>query len=203
MKAVLTGDIINSRKSNSMTWIIEFKQALKKYGKEPKDWEIYRGDSFQLLNHPEDALETAIFIKATIKKIETLDVRIAIGIGEISYRASKITESNGSAFINSGSCFDELKKQTLAIKSPWSEFDYQFNNILALASLVMDKWTTATAEIVIEKLKKPDITQTELATKLKKRSQGTISEGLKRGGFDEIKNTIELYKDKISELCSN
>jgi hypothetical protein len=203
MEAVLTGDIIHSRNAKPALWIKELKRVLQNYGDEPKAWEIYRGDSFQLLNKPANALETAVIIKATIKKIENLDVRIAIGIGEVTYKAAKITQSNGSAFVNSGSCFDQLKKQTLAIKSPWQEFDYEFNNILALASLVMDKWTAATSEIIIEKLHRPEITQAELAAKLKKKSQGTISEGLKRGGYDEIKNTIDFYKYKIRELCGS
>jgi hypothetical protein len=31
-----------------------FKDILKDYGNEPKDWEIYRGDSFQLIINPVD-----------------------------------------------------------------------------------------------------------------------------------------------------
>ena len=71
MKAVITGDIINSRKVASALWMGDLKDILKDYGNEPKDWEIYRGDSFQLIINPVDALEIALLIKAAIKQHKT------------------------------------------------------------------------------------------------------------------------------------
>lgn len=94
MKAVITGDIINSRKVASALWMEDLKGILNAYGNEPKDWEIYRGDSFQLVVDPRDALEIALLIKATIKQHKSLDVRMAIGIGNVDYSADKVTESN-------------------------------------------------------------------------------------------------------------
>ena len=108
MKAVITGDIINSRKVASSLWIQDLKAILNRYGNEPKDWEIYRGDSFQLVVDAVVALEIAFVIKATIKQHKALDVRMAIGVGSIDYIADKITESNGTAFVNSGECFGRL-----------------------------------------------------------------------------------------------
>jgi len=111
MIAVITGDIINSRKGKVETWLNLLKSTLEKYGKQPQDWEIYRGDSFQLSVPVEKALLAGLHIKSTIKQTKTYDVRIAIGIGEVKYKSQKITESNGSAYINSGECFESLKKQ--------------------------------------------------------------------------------------------
>jgi len=48
MIAILTGDIINSREGETLNWLNILKEVLKQYGSTPKDWEIYRGDSFQL-----------------------------------------------------------------------------------------------------------------------------------------------------------
>ena len=62
MTAVLTGDIINSRKSKTPDWLSSLKETLNKFGQEPKHWEIYRGDSFQLEIDPAKALDAAIFI---------------------------------------------------------------------------------------------------------------------------------------------
>src|SRR3546814_11309760 len=61
-----------------------------------------------------DALATAIGIKAIIKSIKQLDVRMAIGLGEISYVAKRVTESNGSAFVFSGEKFERLKKEKIS-----------------------------------------------------------------------------------------
>ena len=47
MKAVLTGDIVNSRAF--MGWQDDLTEVLNRYGSSPKNWEIFRGDSFQLI----------------------------------------------------------------------------------------------------------------------------------------------------------
>ena len=67
MKAVLTGDIIGSRTINAQIWLTRLKEVLDEYGEKPKNWNIYRGDSFQVITKAEDALRIAFLIKATIK----------------------------------------------------------------------------------------------------------------------------------------
>lgn len=201
MIAVLTGDIVNSRDVNAKFWLNELKLELNNYGSESKDWEIYRGDSFQLKIDPDRALEAAFVIKARIKQFKELDVRIAIGLGEIDYEAKRITESNGSAFRYSGECFESMKKTNLEIRSPWSEFDETMNLMLSLASLTIDSWSPASAQIILEGFKFPDLNQHELASKLNKKSQGTISEGLKRGGYDEIQKLLLYYNEEINNRC--
>lgn len=201
MKAVITGDIVHSRKVPAPEWLTGLKDALDQYGNNPVDWEIYRGDSFQLELAPEMALEAALVLKATIKQFKQLDVRMAIGIGEVSFTGAKVTESNGPAFRHSGECFEELKKQTLAIKTPWAEENESLNLMFSLATLTMDSWTPTSSEIILHVLQQPNLSQKELAEQLNKKSQGTISEGLKRGGFDEIQKLLYYYRDKINRLC--
>lgn len=200
MEAILTGDLINSRQVEPSEWMPALKKVLKKYGKEPKNWEIFRGDSFQLNTKPEDALIVAMLIKAEIKQWKNLDVRIGIGIGEITYQASKITESNGTAFLNSGECFEELKKQTLAIKTPNKDLNETLNLMIELASLTIDRWTETAVKLIKLKIENPNLNQKDLANLLNKTAQGSISEGLKRAGYDEIQKLLNYYKLKISEL---
>ncbi|MCP9745879.1 SatD family protein [Lacihabitans sp. CS3-21] len=200
MEAIITGDLINSRQVEPSEWMPALKKVLKKYGKEPKNWEIFRGDSFQLNTKPEDALMAAILIKAKIKQWKNLDVRIGIGIGEITYQAAKITESNGTAFLNSGECFEELKKQTLAIKTPNKDLNETLNLMIELASLTIDRWTETAAKLIKLKIENQNLNQKDLANLLNKTAQGTISEGLKRAGYDEIQRLLNYYKLKISEL---
>jgi len=200
MEGIITGDLINSRQVEPSEWMPALKKVLKKYGKEPKNWEIFRGDSFQLNTKPEDALLAAILIKAEIKQWKNLDVRIGIGLGEITYQAAKITESNGTAFLNSGECFEELKKQTLAIKTPNKDLNTTLNLMIELASLTIDRWTETAAKLIKIKIENPNVNQKDLASLLNKTAQGTISEGLKRGGYDEIQKLLDYYKHKISEL---
>ena len=139
MIVILTADIINSRKLSSKKWMNDFKQLLNSFGKSPNDWEIYRGDEFQLeIKNPEDAFWIAFQLKAFFKSIN-LDVRMSLGFGDKTYKTKKITESNGSAFIRSGELFETLKKQkiNLAVNSGNPDFDEEVNLILQLSGLVI------------------------------------------------------------------
>ena len=197
--AVLTGDVINSRKEKPEVWLSNLKKALNKYGKEPKNWEIYRGDSFQIEVTTVDALEAAIYIKAQMKQKKNIDVRIAIGLGEKDYDAEKLTESNGSAFVHSGECFQNLKKQNLALKSGIATFDKTLNLMLKLATLTMDNWLPATSRVVKTAMDNPNTNQNELASILDK-SQSNISEALIRAGFDEVKKMMQFYRTQLQQL---
>lgn len=53
MQAVITGDIVNSREVNTALWLPKLKDRLLEVS---EHWEIFRGDSFQLLISAEKAL---------------------------------------------------------------------------------------------------------------------------------------------------
>lgn len=200
MTSIITGDIINSKKNTPENWLKALKNILRSFGKTPQTWEVYRGDSFQLEVQPEQALLSCMLIKATIKQFEGLDVRLAIGIGEKTYQSKNITESNGSAFVNSGECFEKLKKTTLAIKSPFNSFDIALNIMLELAQLTINNWSSTSAILIKTTLENPDLNQNQLA-KIQNKTQGNISQGLKRAGFDEISKLLDYYKTQIQSLC--
>lgn len=200
MTSIITGDIINSKESAPAAWLNALKTVLSYYGSNPGAWEIYRGDSFQLEVSPEHALGACIMLKATIKQFKNIDVRLAIGIGEKTYHSEHITESNGSAFVNSGECFESLKKTTLAIKTPFEPFDIPLNIMLDLALLTIDHWTSISAKLIKTALQHPDLNQKQLADFLEK-TQGNISQGLKRAGFDEISKLLDYYETQIKTLC--
>lgn len=199
MIAVLTGDIINSRKENIHSWLPLLKELLDFYGKDPLDWEIFRGDSFQLVLPPESALNASIHLKAGIKQIKELDVRIGIGIGELEYEAHKVSEANGSAFVRSGECFENLKKNTLGIHSNDAEFDETLNLLFSMAMLTVNNWSPTVAKAIKISLENPQLSQIELADLLQ-RTQSSLSEALKRGGFEEIKRLVEFYKKRVKRI---
>lgn len=201
MWAIITGDIINSRTIDAQQWMDKLKETLNTFGKEPVDWEVYRGDSFQLRAPASDSLLIALLLKATIRQFKELDIRQAIGIGEITYEAKRITESNGSAFIRSGECFETLKKETIALSSPWSDFDRVINTMLPLAALTMDYWTPTSSETIKKSLENPEMRQTDLAISLDK-SQSNVSADLKRGGYDEIQKMVHYFNQEITTRCS-
>ena len=199
MTAIITGDIINSRQASATEWLPLLKEILSAYGKTPQQWEIFRGDSFQLQLSPKLALQAALHLKAGVKQLKELDVRMAIGIGTQDHKAKNISESNGIAFVRSGECFESLKKQNLGIFTGNQKKDEILNLMFNLALLTMDNWSPTVAETITVFLQHPAKSQTQLAVELKK-SQSSLSEALKRGGFDEIMQLENFYRRQISSL---
>ena len=161
-----------------------------------------RDDFFQVeVKSPEDALKKALQIKALIKKVEPLDVRMAIGIGEKTYTGESISESNGEAFIYSGEKFDLLEKEgiTLGIKTPWGDFDEEMNLYLKLAGTFMNKWTISSAELMEIILNDSNATQEEIGKRLGIK-QNSVSGRWNRANVNEILGVEEMYRRKINIL---
>ncbi len=212
MIAVITGDVIASRKLvNQAKWLLPLKNLLSKWGERPKDWELERGDFFQVeIAHPEEVLKKAYEIKALIKKvaplekhkkISAIDIRMGIGIGDKTYSGETIKESNGTAFIYSGEKFDVLRKEnvTLGIKTPWKDFDEEMNLYLKLAGTFMDKWSVLSAELVGIVLENPNATQEELGKQLGIKQSG-VSGRWKRANIDELLAVEGVFRKKIKKL---
>ncbi|WP_436413965.1 hypothetical protein [Petrimonas sp.] len=210
MIAVIKGDIVSSRKiENPEKWLLPLKELFNEWGKSPEQWELVWGDSFQLeVDRPEEALRKALLVKTLIKKIASeevnkslIDVRMTIGIGEKSYTGERISESNGEAFINAGEKFEELEKEksNLLIKSPWPDFNEEINLYIKLASVFMDNWSVASAELVEMVLKHPDFTQNEIGERLGIK-QNSVSGRWKRANIDEILSMEQMYRTKLEKL---
>lgn len=201
MIAVITGDIINSQHADTEVWITKLKDLLENWGNAPQVWEIYRGDEFQFKCNIDDVFWHFLAIKSLIKSQENLDVRIAIGIGLENFSSEKITESNGSAYVNSGRLLNDLKSDgdTVSIKTSNDAIDRDLNILLKWASKDFDNWTMATAEIIHEMIMNQDYTQEDLAKKFTI-SQSSISQRLKRANYELIVETNHYFKKKISEL---
>ncbi len=209
MIAVVKGDIIASRKVvDQEKWLLPLKDLLGSWGESPKNWELVWGDFFQIeFQHPEEALQKIFEIKALIKKIEpldnrkrisTIDVRMAVGIGTKSYTSQRISESNGSAFVYAGEKFDMLKREnvTMGLKSEWQDFDNEMNLYLKLAGTFMDKWSVSSAELVEIVLKNPTITQEEIGGMLGIKQSG-VSGRWSRANVDELLAVEKMYREKI------
>jgi len=203
MTSVITGDIIKSRSQISPeVWINSLKNALSTLSSNAKYWEIYRGDSFQIeIRDIYLSFKAAVYIKACIKMIKGLDVRLAIGIGNKTYQGNDVTESNGDAFVFSGQTLESLKKekQNLRIKTKNYEINEELNLYFKLALKSMDNWTVNSAEIVKLSIEKPSALQNELG-KLININQNAVSNRQKRAHLDTILELDLMYRQKISSL---
>ncbi|WP_158973439.1 SatD family protein [Cellulophaga sp. L1A9] len=200
MIAVLTGDIVNSEHYKASEWMGVLKKQLSEIGDAPQDWDVFRGDEFQLKVSIVDALKTAILIKAKIKTIKGLDVRMGIGLGEETFVGSKISESNGSAYQYSGRIFETLKEQKLklALATADEKLEKILNLILKLALDFMDDWSVVSAEIITLSLENPDLQQQEIADQLGIK-QSAVSQRQKRARLDLVLEILAFYKDIVKQ----
>ena len=203
MTSVITGDIIKSRSiKNPDIWLSILKQALTSIEKDLTKWEIYRGDSFQIeVSDINDSFLSALYLKACLKTIKGLDVRMAIGIGSKSFNGEKITESNGEAFQFSGDTLESLKKEkvNLKIKTINPNLNAELNLYFKLALSIMDNWTANSAEIVKLSIEQPDALQETLGKQLGI-NQNAISGRQKRAHLDELLELDHLYRQKLNQL---
>lgn len=200
MIAVITGDLIDSREyGDPGPWLAALKEILASAGEQPRFWDIYRGDSFQVeMADPAGAFMMVMRIKAGLRLHKAPDTRLAIGIGDKQYAADRITESNGTAFVHSGELLEALKeqKETLGIRSPWPDWDEEINVGLKLSQVIMDQWKSKTARLVSEVLRHPGKSQQDIAEMLGIQQAG-VSQGLKRAHLDELLAWERLFNKKL------
>ncbi|WP_126972645.1 transcriptional regulator [Gynurincola endophyticus] len=198
--AFLTGHILRMEEIPTQHWMHSLKTVLMQFGHQGADWEIYNSDHFLLKTPPNQALEAMLLVKAYIRQHKGLDVKIGAGIGTINYHGSKISEANGSAHEFAVHCIEQMKKEKMCIKTAMPSFNEQMNIMLKLLGTYTDSWTTSTAPIVVKALSTPWANQQQLARLLNFKSQSTISEALKRAGYEEIKLVLDFYKKNLNAI---
>lgn len=199
MVAIVTGDIVDSRKVAADRWMKTLKEELATWGKAGEDWEIYRGDSFQLkIKNPEEGLLAAVRLKAALRAINGLDCRMGIGVGTEDFTATRLLENNGTAYIHSGEAFDSLAeyRQKIRIKTPNSEFDEEINLMLKMSLTFMDHWTASSARMIHLVFKHPDKNQTELGA-MEDISQHAVSARLSRANFSILESFLEYFPKRL------
>ena len=203
MIAIITGDIINSEEHKASEWINVLKKQFLKYGKAPTEWEIYRGDEFQLKVAPKEALLVALQIKALIKSVKNLDVRMSIGVGSEDFKGASVSESNGTAYKRSGRIFETLREEklNLAIATGNEKENQSLNLMIKLALNFMDEWTSVSAEIIAIALANTKISQQDIAEQLNIK-QSAVSQRQKRARLDLVQELLSYYPQTVKRMKS-
>ncbi len=201
--AILTGDIVNSTKLEAAVekrLLAELKEILSPY-----TFEFYRGDSFQV--YVEDArasLRTAMLCRTAAiglqQEEQFPDIRISIGIGEVTQPIIPLGSAKGEAFILSGRSFDDIQKTNtrFAISSnhDWGKLSYEL--LATYANSIFGELTPKQAEVIFHLLQGE--TQQKIAERLNK-SKSTISQFASSGKWNEIEYLLEAF-NKITEKLS-
>lgn len=203
MIAIITGDIINSEQYPTTPWLPILKSYFSTFGDSPLTWEIYRGDEFQLKVNRKNALRTAIHIKALVKTIKGLDVRMGIGVGLETFVGSGLGESNGTAYQRSGRKFETLKQNrvNLSIATGDTFEEDTLNLMIQLALDFMDGWSVVSAEIMAAMLDDASAPQKIVAKKLGIK-QSAVSQRLKRARYDLVLALLSYYDSHMQRDTS-
>lgn len=170
-KAVITGDIICSRRIDVVTrqqlflGLKDFISSLPNVAAS----ESARGDWFQcILKNHKYVLRDALLIKFYLRTFQNrhsiydlIDARIGIGIGSIDFLADSVGISDGIAFQLSGQALDSMKKGRrrqwslslgMEIPAENEKLYWCFSTILTLVDAVTKKATFLQSQILFKKL---------------------------------------------------
>ena len=203
--SVLTGDIVNSSKIPDAG--VSLMKSLNKFLNQQKKnypdirFEIYRGDAFQIvLFQPELSIKLATLIRTFVissspTPTQRYDVRISIGLGTADKLDSKVTLSNGKAFIFSGHGLDKIKiKERLVFKSG----DEQLNSDMFISttalSVIISQWTLKRAKIALAMMLGE--TRNDICKKFKILAT-TLSTSLSGSNYSEMQKIIKWSEDRI------
>lgn len=226
--AVLTGDIVGSTSVESRAQLRKamleaFAALAKKGGGLVRPFEVYRGDSFQGVMDPVQALHAALLIRARLRQgflpvrksvskgkwkgparaasaLASLpDARISIGIGTVSFRSAKVIESDGEAFRVSGRELDALARSggRLAFSTPWEDVDKEFAATGKLLDALVGSWSAASAQAMFLHLSK-GLNQVEISAKLGI-SQPAVHKRMAAAGLDAVSAALHRYADRIAQ----
>lgn len=198
---VITGDIENFTQIDTKDrelLIGDAKLFLESLVQKQAYAEVFRGDSYQLFfTSKKKCLEALLKIKCwflTYRDFE-LQVRNALGVGEVAFISENILQSDGEAFHLSGRTFDELPKgDFLSIKTGKENLNQQLRIITLLVNILLSKWTVQQAQVVFKALE--DKNQTEIAKELAI-SQGAVNNRLKLSNWKEIREAFNYIQNTL------
>ncbi|WP_129021038.1 RNA polymerase sigma factor sigma-70 region 4 domain-containing protein [Edaphocola flava] len=201
MIAIISGKILNAWKVNPNVWLFKLKQYLSSFGLPPLHWEIFGGNALLLKVAAQDALWTAICIKAIFRQVPDLDVALSIGLGTEEQTGSSLRNGAGTAYDYSNWKAEERipKQATFALQSANTSFDRQFNLLLDFALVSMNEWSVLEAEIVELSIIFPEKSQQEIADWLRIR-QSAVSQRRKRAHFDLLVQLNQYYKNELTTI---
>lgn len=195
--AIITLDIINSKNlaKNGLALFMKKSEDLLAYDF-IKQVEVYRGDGLQtLLKNAQSGL-TTLLLQYCFFKLENIEVRQSLGVGNITQLKPKLAESIGTAFELSGRGLEGMKQENLIASVHFEQEklnkEWKVHNLI-LSDFMMN-WTTSQLEAIIFYL--VGKTQIEIAQILNV-SQAAVNQRLKSAKVNLLQSIMNRYQ----EIC--
>lgn len=225
--AVVTGDVVSSTSLEDRAYLTDaLKEAFEavKKGKfgVVRSFELYRGDGFQGVLDPVQALKVTLILRARLRQWKgpvlfsavrkhtrsskqqlpippsyLPDARISIGIGTLKHLAKKAGESDGEAFVRSGHGLDGLGRVSrLAVSTPWEEVNAELNVSIKLLDVLVSKWSSGAAQAMFYYLTK-EATQSEISDLLEI-SQPAVHKRLAAAEQMAVQTVLDRYEELVA-----
>lgn len=200
--SVISGDVIGSstlkpaaRKKLQRLMDVFFSEA----GRQWPDLKVqqYRGDSVQALltGNRDKALRIALLLQSFLIK-EKFSIRLAIGIGDISFKSKDVITSDGTAFQASGPYLDELLKSgdVISIASQDKTFTSEWMVHSVSLNFIIQHWSPQQAEAIYLQLQ--NHTQQAIARKLKIK-QPSVHQLLQGAGWPVVQKILQRFESVV------
>jgi hypothetical protein len=197
--AVITGDLIDSsslapleRKKLQQTLDNFFNKAKVKWPDLIS--QQYRGDSLQIIltDNRKYSLRLTLLLQSLLMS-KQYKIRLALGIGDITYSSKNVVTSDGSAFRASGPYLDELKKRSefisIAGSTPDITEEWQVHSMSL--NFLIQRWSPHQAEAI--NLMLQEHTQEEIAAKVKI-AQPSVHQRLQLAGWPVVQKILNRFE---------
>ena len=208
MQAIITADIVNYTKftQNSEGNLMDnFIKWTKRTGSSSEvKYELYRGDSFQcIIPNLNQTLKICLLNRSYFLRLSKnqngLDVRQAIGLGDVESLQKTLSRSDGQAFRFSGRSFDEMDKKgnRIIFKSSFDEIDAELNTSFSLLEAIIKGWTATQAEVFFHKLQGKK--EKEIAEQLSV-SQPAVNRHLKALSWSAVERLLSRFEEIANKI---
>lgn len=200
--AVLTGDLVASGQVPSDqydTLLYHLDQTLRYLNEVyAGQYNIYRGDAFQLQLHtPRDWANAMLLLRLAMKSRQQ-DCRLGIGIGSVSNPRPDIKSATGEAFTLSGTKLDSLPQgQLLGIGSTNERFNWHAGIHLRLTDALLQQMTARQAQALFEYLTLEDKSHLAVAKRLHT-SRVNATKLLNQAHYDLLTDAIR-YCEQLTD----
>jgi regulator of RNase E activity RraB len=205
LKAVLTGDIVNSMALESHLLdqlLAEIKDILQAH-----KHEFFRGDSFQAyFDDPRLAVRAALLCRTAAIRFSTeqvqVDARIAIGLGAVELPVQELATARGEAFLLSGRTLDGMGKSggRVFLVTEDALIGLTLELLSDHLNSMLKRLTQKQAEVIHELLL--GLTQQQVSEKLG-RSKSTISQHVNAADWDALDKALNDYNRLIDLIGTN
>ena len=201
--AVITGDIVGSRKLSGA----EFKQVMQRLEqllgafstRFQTAFDIFRGDSFQLVTSPADAARLATIIDLTLRSnVPAVTVRQCIGIGQGAANNDNVKTATGEAYLLSGHGLDEIKGRGLRINSANAEFQTHSELLTRFFDSHLERLTATQAQVVLAYLLADNKSHEQLATRLDKK-RSNVTRILNTSQYHLITDYLDYFASQVKK----